>query len=221
MSESSLKKGLFVVLEGIDGSGTTTQLLALERELGERGIPVVATREPTSGPVGGLLRGALEKRLRDASGSEVSLDWTTLALLFAADRRDHLVREIEPALERGALVISDRYYLSSLLYQSATSPEGAGALPWLVALNSKARKPDLTLVLTIDAEVAEARRKTRGGAEELFEASPLQRKLADGYARAQEYLTDEVVILLRAEQSVAEITRQLLDEILKRFFKNA
>lgn len=216
MSKNALKSGFFFVLEGIDGSGTTTQLGALEEALRVRGLDVVATREPTPGPIGLLLRSALERRLRDSDGTSLSFDWTTLALLFAADRRDHLAREIEPALQRGAVVISDRYYLSSLLYQSATSPEGEGALPWLVALNAKARKPDCTFVLTIDADVAEKRRKQRGGEEELFEATPLQRRLADGYSQAQRYLQDEEVVFLNAEQEISAITAQLLDAVSKR-----
>src|SRR5690606_1380005 len=144
-----------IVLEGIDGAGTTTQAERLAELLRGWGKSVVLTREPTSGPIGRLLRTTLGGGLTDAEGERVDLDWAAMALLFAADRLDHVRREIEPALLRGEVVISDRYDLSSLVYQSATCPEGASATPWLTQLNARARRPDLTLVLDIPPEVAE------------------------------------------------------------------
>src|SRR5690242_1367991 len=121
---------MFIVLEGIDGSGTTTQAARLAQTLQARGARVHATREPSTGPVGRLLRQALTGTLV-ADERPVQLDFCTLALLFAADRMDHVRREIEPALARGEVVISDRYDLSSLIYQSETSPDAEQYLPWL------------------------------------------------------------------------------------------
>ncbi len=114
--------GRFIVLEGLDGAGTTTQAALLAEWLGARG-EVVQTREPTAGPIGRLIRSSL--RAEPDSPAETSLPW-----LFAADRAEHLTRVIEPALARGAWVISDRYYHSSLAYQSLVQP-----LERLLALN--------------------------------------------------------------------------------------
>src|SRR5258705_309057 len=100
---------MFIVLEGLDGAGTTTQTERLAAALRARGQTVLATAEPTDGPVGRLLR-------RFLSG-ELEIEETAQALLFAADRLHHLQNQIEPTLAGGAIVISDRYYLSNLAYQ--------------------------------------------------------------------------------------------------------
>lgn len=208
---------MFLVLEGIDGSGTTTQTARLERALLGRGHQVHATREPSQGPVGLLLRQALTGRL--TAGSEpVRLDFCSMALLFAADRMDHVRREIEPALARGQIVISDRYDLSSLIYQSETSPDPARYLPWLSSLNAQARRPDLTIVLALDAGVALERRRARGGAEELFEIPELQERLAARYADAPRYLPSDRIVVLDAQQSPDDVEADILatiDQVLE------
>src|SRR5262249_58217852 len=94
---------MLVVLEGLDGAGTTTQTSRLIEHLRARGRDAHATREPSDGPIGRLLRAFL-------AGAHGPVDATTMALLFAADRADHLAREVEPALARGAIVVSDRWY---------------------------------------------------------------------------------------------------------------
>ncbi len=159
--------GFFLALEGIDGAGTTTQAARVASYLSERGYPVHTTAEPSAGPVGVLTRAALQ------SGE---LDDDTLALLFAADRIDHLRREIEPALGKGAIVISDRYLLSSLAYQASTLP-----LAWVQAINARARRPDASVLLRVDAEVAAARRTQRGGPRERFDDLTSQRQIALAY----------------------------------------
>jgi dTMP kinase len=143
------------------------------------------------------------------------LDWASLALLFAADRLDHVAREIEPALARGVCVISDRYDLSSLIYQSATAPVGDEVLPWIRALNLRARRPDLTLVLDISAEVAAERRKARGGEAELFEELELQRRLAGLYAQAERFVPGDALVHVPADVPVADLTRALVARVLQ------
>ena len=106
--------GKFVVYEGIDGSGTTTQAARLASYLRGRGVPVCETSEPTRGPFGAVIRQALEGRLE--------VDERALAVAFAADRYDHLFstdRGIVDRLKAGTWVICDRYVLSSLVYQTA------------------------------------------------------------------------------------------------------
>jgi dTMP kinase len=154
----------------------------------DEGVSCVETREPTAGPIGRLLRAALERRLDGGR-----LDWKTLALLFAADRTWHVENEILPALAEGRWVVSDRYTLSSLIYQSATAPEPAEARDWVQQINARALVPDLTIVLDVAAETAEARRAARGGPEELFDARELQHRLARAYVNAEQYDSSTIV----------------------------
>ena len=171
----SAPRGRFIVLEGIDGSGTTTQAARLVASLRAAGQVVVGTREPSEGPMGLLLRQALTRRL-------VGISDRVLALLFAADRLDHLASLVEPALAEGKVVVSDRYVLSSLAYQGMRLP-----LAWVEALNAAARPADLTLYLDVDVRTASRRRHVRGGPVELFDADPVQRSVARAYAaRGQE-----------------------------------
>ncbi|MGZ6134731.1 MAG: dTMP kinase [Myxococcaceae bacterium] len=167
----SAGRGRFIVLEGIDGSGTTTQTARLVASLRAAGHAVVGTREPSEGPMGLLLRQALTRRL-------VGISDRVLALLFAADRLDHLASLVEPALAEGKVVVSDRYVLSSLAYQGMRLP-----LAWVEALNAAARPADLTLYLDVDVRTASRRRHARGGPTELFDADPVQRAVARAYGR--------------------------------------
>jgi dTMP kinase len=209
-------RGRFVVLEGTDGSGTTTQCQLLVTTLVGIGIPAMATREPTRGPVGELLRAVLEKRLIRASGRQASLDWSTFALLFAADRSDHVQEEIAPALASGVWVICDRYDLSSLIYQSLTAPDPDAALPWVRDLNLQALRPDLVLVLDVDAEVAEQRRRARGGTEELFEQRELQEKLAEAYLVAERFAPHDALEHIDGAASAVEVAAHVLKAVRSR-----
>src|SRR5688500_19723673 len=146
---------IFVVLEGIDGAGTTTQTERLVQHLRSRGRRAQATREPSQGPVGRLLREILLGAHAPASGQP--MNGRTMALLFAADRLDHLQREIEPWLADGVDVASDRYLLSSLAYQAEEADR-----PWVAELARGIRPPDLTLLLDVPVEVA-ARRTAAAG----------------------------------------------------------
>lgn len=162
----------FIAIEGIDGSGGTTQTRRLAEWLTGRGFrDVIVTCEPTSGPVGRFIRQALNpndpaSRIGDA----------VLPYLFAADRRDHLDREIIPALQRGAVVVTDRYYHSSLAYQSL-----ALGLAAVAGLNADFRRPDLTVYLDLDPEVCLARILSRGDELERFEALDRMRRVTDAY----------------------------------------
>lgn len=209
-----MKRGRFFVLEGIDGSGTTTQAALLAEALRARGYEVVLTHEPTDRAVGAQIRAALQRRLTLSSGEPVALPPESLALLFAADRLDHLANVVEPALERGAIVVSDRYVLSSLVYQSATDPSGSASLEWLRAINSRARAPDLTIVLDVSASEAEARRRERGGPEEIFEQRSLQERLAALYAQAESLVPGAPVAHVSAAGSKEEVQAAVLETVL-------
>ncbi len=158
-----------IVLEGIDGAGTTTQAERLATSLRGDGHRVLLTREPSDGPVGRLLREML-------AGDHAPVDATLMALLFAADRADHLQREVEPALAAGTVVVSDRWYHSSLAYQGTEQDR-----EWIRELNKNARAPELTVFLEVDPEVAAHRRDAAGRDEELYDRIEDQRRIAAGY----------------------------------------
>ena len=181
-----MSRGKLIVLEGIDGSGTTTQAARLVAHLSGLGLAVHGTREPSAGPVGALLRQLL-------GGAHAPVDPAAIALLFAADRVDHLAREIAPRLDAGVHVITDRYLLSSLAYQSIEVDRD-----WVVACNARARRPDLTVLLEVPVERAAARRRARGGPEELFDGRTFQEKVAAAYLR-------DAALLERAGEEVRVI----------------
>ena len=187
---------LFIVLEGIDGSGTTTQLGLLERHLQGRGRQVLATREPSTGPIGRLLREILLGGHKSPAGAPV--DGLAMALLFAADRRDHLSREIDPALASGSDVVSDRYLLSSLAYQAQEAERD-----WVAGLARELRVPDLTLLLDLPVEVAAARRRAAGRPDERYDADSVQARVATRYREL--CAGDPRAVTLNAAQSVAEV----------------
>ena len=194
--------GRFIVLEGIDGSGTTTQAARLAVSLRASGYEVVSTREPSDGPIGVLLRQALTRRL-------LGLSDRTLALLFAADRLDHLASVVEPALAEGKVVVSDRYVLSSLAYQGMRLP-----LNWVEALNAAARPADLTLYLEVDAGTAARRREGRGGTEELFDADEVQRAVARAYGRVvRKYTRAQRVVRVDGRAAADEVAREILARV--------
>jgi dTMP kinase len=191
--------GRFLVLEGIDGSGTTTQLAHLAAALRADGHSVWTTREPTDGPVGMLLRQALTRQLQGLSDA-------ALALLFAADRMHHLAAVVEPALAEGQVVISDRYVLSSLAYQGLRLP-----MAWVEALNARARRPDLTLFLEVAPAVARLRRLGRGGPAELFDDDRLQIRIARAYGRlARRHQRGHRIQRIDGEAPPEEVTREVL-----------
>ncbi|PRQ06375.1 dTMP kinase [Enhygromyxa salina] len=185
----------FVVFEGIDGSGTTTQQARVAERLRARGHRVHETREPSTGQIGELARALLAV----VPGRPVTVDPAALALLFAADRLEHLTREVEPALARGEIVICDRYVISSWVYQSL---ECDGA--WVRTLNARARWPDLTFVFDLDPTLALARvaqrRASTGQVVERFDVPQTQRDLARGYA---EVLADQLDGVERVDASLS------------------
>ncbi len=200
---SAVAVGRLIVLEGLDGAGTTTQARSLCDRLAARGRTAHGTREPSDGPIGRLIREML-------TGGHViagqTIDQATFSLLFAADRVDHLQREVEPALAAGAVVVSDRWYHSSLAYQ------GTGAArTWITQLNARARRPDLTLLLRVRPEVAAARRLAAGRSQELFEDLAMQRQVAAGYDEVVAALVaaGERIEVLDGEQPLAEVARAI------------
>jgi dTMP kinase len=188
-----------VVLEGIDGAGTTTQAARLVAALEARGRRAHLTREPSTGPVGRLLREML-------GGAHAPVDPSTMALLFAADRADHLHREVEPALAAGKVVVSDRWYHSSLAYQALGADRA-----WIRQLNARARRPDLTIFLEVPAEVAAARRAADARPEELYDRIETQRAVAAGYrAVIAELAGEERIEIVDGTLPLDEVTARVV-----------
>jgi dTMP kinase len=202
-------RGKFVVIEGIDGAGTTTQAARLAERLRSLRVPVRVTREPSDGPVGTLVRQVLTGRIVAPDGRAPG--WATMALLFAADRMDHVDTEIEPYLASGGVMISDRYDASSLGYQSVMSgSKGEGAIEWIRSLNRHALRPDLTLVLDLHADMAAARRESRGEAAQLYEQNEVQRALVEFYRDLHKHIPKDRIVHVDASGSVEEVASRVL-----------
>lgn len=175
-------KGVFITLEGVDGSGKSTQARRLADALRSAGRDVVLTREP------GGSAGAEEIRALLLRGDDDRWSAQTEILLFTAARRDHLERTIAPALARGAVVICDRFVDSTRVYQGAAAPELRALVDRLHALMI-ATDPDLTLVIDMDPGIGLTRALARSsaaanaGAEVRFEQRGLdwQRRLRAGF----------------------------------------
>lgn len=167
---------MFISLEGIDGSGKTTQARLLATHLRAAGREVALTREPGGSP------GAEEIRRLLVEGRGERWSAETELLLFTAARRDHLERTIRPALTAGAVVISDRFADSSRVYQGVARGDLRGTVDALHALMI-GTEPDLTLVIDIDPARALARGQARGGGEDRYESLGLafQKRLAEGF----------------------------------------
>ncbi len=163
----------FVVLEGLDGAGTTTQLRLLEGRFAARRVRSHCTWEPTDGSVGGLIRSALKGELR--------FQPRTLALLFAADRWEHLYAPVSGIRDRvaaGEVVVSDRYLFSSLAYQGVEwSFEG------VLDLHQGLPLPAHVIYLDTPVEVCQQRLAARAG-REIFDAAGVQTRVAEAYERA-------------------------------------
>jgi dTMP kinase len=192
--------GALIVIEGIDGAGSTTQAAMLIDWLKAVGIPAMATSEPSKGPIGVTARDHLARRI-ELGGPEAE------ALAFAADRMDHVASEIVPALERGITVVTDRYYLSSLAYQSLHCD-----LVWVRQLNRYATRPDLTVFLTVPADVGMDRLSGRETRERFEEDRSELGQVVQRYGDAIKLLADEgeVIHVIDGTRAPAEIHAEIL-----------
>lgn len=214
------QRGVFIVLEGIDGAGTTTRGDRLTARIQQQ-HRVFFTNEPSSGPAGMLIRLALARRLmgpalqyHDAEMAEreenAGLDPRTMALLFAADRSDHLATKIEPNLRQGKIVICDRYILSSLAYQGIDLP-----LRWLIQVNALFRTPDITFFIDVPVDHARLRMRSARWAKDLYEDQETLKRVKAAYHKV---IADRVpcvgaVVTVDGSLRPREVTSQILHHI--------
>ena len=202
----------FIVFEGIDGAGTSTQIKKLvEKGCNEYGEGAfLATAEPTTGETGRFLRRML--------GGDFSVDEKTNAYLFAADRCEHIFGKggVEELCKTGKIVVSDRYFFSSMAYQSVSCGE---ELPRL--LNSPFPLPEYLFYFVINPEVSLGRVTARGEKKEIYETIEKQKKIAAQYEKViseYEKTTAETgmkIIRIDAEKSIEDISNEIWKTLKK------
>ncbi len=218
-----MSRGTFIVVEGLDGAGTTTQVELITEGLGEAGVGVFATSNPSNGPLG--------RMARDFLAEKVPLSERVMAMVFSGDRLDHYEREIEPHLANGDWVICDRYYLSTLTYQAVgmsirdTGPRPDvdwsvvhGNMAWVYELNRQVARPDLTVSLGVDRAERESRMGASPGHRERYDLGEAADRLDESYDQAMKFLEDRGEEFLRVEaggrqprEIATDITRRLLE----------
>lgn len=195
------KKGIFICIEGLDGSGKTTQAKLLVKKL-RKSHNAVYTAEPSHGKIGIFIRNSYlygEKRLSSVIE----------ALLFAAERIEHVETEVLPALNQGKLVISDRYIYSSLAYQGAAGL----SLEWIEKINEHALRPDLAVFIDVDPKTAIRRLKPN---KSLMENMETQRKVRKIYLK---FVEKGLLTRINGDQPKNEVAQELYEVVMK--FLNA
>lgn len=190
----------FIVFEGIDGSGLSTQAYLLKEYLKNTNAKVLLTKEPTDGIIGMLIRNALRKRIK--------FDDITLALLFAADRADHLANI---KFDEYDYVISDRYYVSNFAYQSQLID-----LNFLIEINKFAKKPDLVIFLDVEPEICIERISRNRNHIELYEDIERLKIVKKNYIKILEYLKTNIdlkVAFINGNRSIEEVHKDVLNVV--------
>ena len=192
------KKGFFICIEGLDGSGKTTHAHRIVRNLQEQGFDAVYTTEPSGGDLGTFIRSSavLEGKKRVPRVVE--------ALLFALDRVEHLEKDVKPALEEGKIVISDRCVYSSLAYQGAAGLD----IGWIEEINRMALPADLAIYIDVPPEVVVKRIRRKKSVMERLET---QRKVQKVYMR---YVENGQLVPVDGDKGKAEVTKSIMKVLM-------
>lgn len=187
---------MFITFEGLDGSGSSTQSRILAEKLEANSHAVLLTKEPTSdSPIGKLIREVLQHKWECSPEG--------LQLLFSADRAEHLKNKIEPALKSGQIVITDRYFFSTIAYGALAVKD----MDWLKALSKHFRIPDITFLFKLDPKICMERIQGRGSDFELFENHEKLKAIWETYEKiAEEYPNFHVI---DASKSIEEISEEI------------
>jgi len=191
------KKGIFICIEGLDGSGKTTHTHRLVQNLQTKGFNAIYTTEPSRGDLGKFIRGTiLEGKKRVPRVVE--------AVLFAVDRVEHFEKDVKPALAEGKVVVSDRCVYSSLAYQGAAGLD----LEWIGEINSSALPPDLALYIDVSPEVVVKRIR---GKKSIMERIETQRKVGEVYMK---FVDDGKLVPIDGDRKKGEVEQNILDAVL-------
>lgn len=205
-------KGCFIALEGIDGSGKSTQIQYLTERMRKEGILYYTTMEPTDSPIGSLIHQIMTGRIKT--------DNKVIAALFVADRLDHLLNDVNGILAKvqaGITVITDRYYFSSYAYHSVDMP-----MDWVIQANDQCKetlKPTVTVFIDVDPDTALERIARNRFHKELFEKKSRLVKVREKYYEAFEKLKDSEEIIIvdgnRTPEKIAEDIWEKVEKYLK------
>jgi dTMP kinase len=191
-------KGLFICVEGLDGCGKTTQTKLLVRKLRKMGWDAAYTAEPSQGKIGKFIQ-------KHCLHGEKRTFPIVEALLFAADRFEHVEREVIPALNQGKIVISDRYVYSSLAYQGATGLD----LEWIKMINEHAIRPDIAIFVDVEPEAVIKRLKSKKSVMENLET---QRKVREVY---EKFVEKGELVRIDGNKSKKEVADDILKVVLR------
>jgi len=195
---------MFIAVEGIDGSGKSTTIKELKKFLEKKGHTVVHTAEPTDLPIGKLIRDELKN-----SKNDTPLLHEKLGLMFAADRLDHLQKRIWPALKDKKTVLTDRYFFSSVAYQSTNV-----SYEWVKGINRFAMLPDILVFIDVSIDKALERIKKFRNDTELYETKDFLTEIDNNYRRIIKDFEDRLkVVFLDGSLGMDEI----YDDIEKKF----
>ena len=198
-------KGAFIVFEGADGAGKSSLCKRVAEWLVSKGRDVVLTAEPTHEGIGAFIR----------SGNAGGISQRTEALLFVADRNDH-TEKIMRMVEEGKVVLSDRYFASTVAYQSARLDGDASDRDWLIDINRQfIDRPDATILLDIDPEVGLSRVGDRGEEISKFERMDFQKQVRENYLRLAKEFGFNIVDASRSRDEVYMDTIAILEEVIE------
>lgn len=205
--DKEMKRGGFIAFEGIDGSGKSTQSALLIQRLRREGIPCYATMEPTDSPIGSLIRQIMTGRIKT--------DNKVIAALFAADRLDHLLNEVDgiaAKIDEGTTVVTDRYYFSSYAYNSVHMP-----MDWVIKANEQSSailRPSVTVFIDVEPDTALERIAKNRFRQELFEKKTMLVKVRENYMKAFKLLEkEEKVVIIDGNQPEEKIAGMVWDEV--------
>lgn len=205
-----MKKNLFIAIEGIDGSGKSTQMNLLGEKLEKAGHKVYCTFEPTDSFIGVLIKDILKHKME--------ADHRVIAGLFVADRLNHLLNKtngILKKMEEGYTVITDRYYFSSYAYQGTHMP-----LDWVIQANSLSAgllRPHLNIFIDVSPGISIQRINNGRSSMELFETKTNLEKVREKYYEAFEKLKDqETVVIVNGNGAIEQIAKDIWAEVEKR-----
>jgi len=196
---------MLIAIEGLDGSGLSTQSNLLRDFLIKKGYQVILTKEQTDNAIGGLIKSILKK--------EFDVSPLGLQLLFAADRAHHLASEIDPALMQDKIVISDRYILSSLAFGSPGVD-----LEFLKQINSKFRKPDITFIIDTKPETCLERIKKTRFHLELHEEKEKLEQTRKNYLSLKDYFPN--VFVIDGNGTIEEVEKNIQKIVLEKISNN-